>query len=73
MEFQPVRTIQFGRAMERKVRSCKNAVYIVLGNRLVTDDRLSATMCFVEETLNARSMAASSSDNLNTMHRGICW
>ena len=63
LDFQPVCSIHFGGVWEQKVRGCKNAVYTVLGNRSVTDDSLSTTMCIVEETFNARSMAPGSSDN----------
>ena len=47
---------------ERLVRSCKKAVYAVLGNQSVTEDVMSTTMCIVEQTLNPRSLTQVSSD-----------
>ena len=44
------------------MRSCKKAIYAVLGNRSVTEDVLSTTMCIVEQTLNARPLTPVSSD-----------
>ena len=37
-------------------------MYAVLGNRSVTEDVLSTTMCLVEKTLNARPLTQVSSD-----------
>ena len=37
-------------------------MYAVLGNRSVTEDVLSTTMCLVEQTLNARPLTQVSSD-----------
>ena len=37
-------------------------MYSVLGNRSVTEDVISTTMCIVEQTLNARPIAPVSSD-----------
>ena len=44
------------------MKSCKKAMYAVLGNRSVTDDVFSTTMCIVEQTLNARTLTPVSSD-----------
>ena len=44
------------------MRSCKKAMNAVLGNRSVTEDVLSAKMCIVEQTLNARPLTPVSSD-----------
>ena len=44
------------------VRSCKKAMYAVMGNRSVTEDVLSATMFLVEQTLSARPLTPVSSD-----------
>ena len=52
----------FGGEWERLVRSCRKAVFAVLGNRSVTEDVLSTTMCIVEQTLNARPLTPVSSD-----------
>ena len=51
-----------GGVWERLVRSCKKAMYAVLGNRSVTEDVLSTTMCLVEQTLNGRPLTPVSSD-----------
>ena len=48
--------------VEPLVRSCKKAMYVVLGNRSVTEDVLSTWMCFVEQTLNARPLTPVGSD-----------
>ena len=53
---------QFRGVWERLVRSCKKAIYAVLGNRSVTEHVLSTTMCLVEQTLNARPLTPVSSD-----------
>ena len=47
---------------ERLVRIYRKAMYAVLGNRSVTEDVLSATMCLAEQTLNARPLTTVSSD-----------
>ena len=44
------------------MRTCKKAMYAVLGNRSVTADVLSTSMCIVEQTLNARPLTPVSSD-----------
>ena len=49
------------RVWERLVRSCKKAMYAVFGNRPVTEDVLSTTMCIFEQTLNARPLTPVSS------------
>ena len=46
----------------RLVRSCKKAMYAVLGNRSIMKDVLSTTMCLVEQILNARPLTPLSSD-----------
>ena len=52
----------FGGACELLVRNCKKAMYAVLGNRSITEDVLSSTMCLVEQTLNAKQLTPVSSD-----------
>ena len=52
----------FGGVWERLLRSCKKAMYAVLGNRSVTDEVLSTTMCIVEQTLNGRPLTQVGSD-----------
>ena len=61
-KFNPPAAPHFGGVWERLVRSCKKAMYAVLGNRSVTEDVLSTTMCLVEQTLNARPLTQVSSD-----------
>ena len=55
----------FGGVWERLVRSFKEQMYAVLGNRSVTEDVLSNTMCLVEQTLKARPLTQVSSDATN--------
>ena len=47
---------------EQLVRNCNKAKYTVLGNKSVTGDVLSTTMCIVEQTFNARQLTPVSSD-----------
>ena len=61
-KFNPPAAPHFGGVWERLVRSCKKAMYAVLGNRSVTEDVLSTTMCIVEQTLNSRPLTPVSSD-----------
>ena len=62
MEVQPTAAPHFCGVWKRLVRSCNKAMYAVLGNRSVTEDVLSTTMCIVELTLNARPLTTVSSD-----------
>ena len=39
----------FGSVWERMVRSCKKAMMVIVGNRTLTVDVLSPTMCLVEQ------------------------
>ena len=52
----------FGGAWERMVRSCKKAMMAIVGNRTLTDDVLSTTMCLVEQILNSRPVTSVSND-----------
>ena len=61
-KFNPPAAPHFRGVWERLVKSCKKAMYAVLGNRSVTEDVLSTTMCIVEQTLNARPLTPVSSD-----------
>ena len=61
-KFNPHAAPHFGEVWERLVRSCKKAMHAVLGNRLVTEEVRSTTMCYVEQTLNARPLTPVSSD-----------
>ena len=60
--FNPLAAPHFGGVCEQLMRSCKKAMYAVLGNTLVTENALSTTMCIVEQTLNARPLTPVSSD-----------
>ena len=61
-KFSPPAPLHFRGVWERLVRSCKKAMHAVLGNRSVTEDVLSTTMCIVDKTLNARPLTPISSD-----------
>ena len=61
-KFNPPAAPHFGGVWERLVRSCKKAMYAVLGNRSVTKDVLSTTICLVEQRLKARPLTQVSSD-----------
>ena len=51
-----------GGIWERLVQSCKKVMTAIMENRSLTDDVLSATMCLVEQTLNARPLTALTDD-----------
>ena len=61
-KFNPPGAPHFGGVWERLVRSCKKAMLAILGNRSLTDEVLTTTMCLVEQTLNARPITPSSDD-----------
>ena len=61
-KFNPPTAPDYGGMWERLVRSCKRAMYAVLGNRSPKEDVLSTTMCLVEQTLTARPLTLVSSD-----------
>ena len=60
--FSPPAALYLGGDWERLVRSCRNAMYVVLGSRSETEDVLSTTMCLVEQILNGRPFTPLSSD-----------
>ena len=60
-KFNPPAAPLFGGVLERLVRSYKKTMYAVLGNRSVTEDVFSTTICNVEQTLNARPLTSVSS------------
>ena len=64
-KFNPPGAPRFGGVSERLVRSCKEAMMAILGNRSMTDESLSTTMCLVEQTLNARPITPASDDPLD--------
>ena len=61
-KFNPPAAPHFGGVCERLVKNCKKAMYVVLGNRSITEDVLSTTMCLVEQTLNAKPLTPFISD-----------
>ncbi|XP_075261201.1 uncharacterized protein LOC142352929 [Convolutriloba macropyga] len=48
-KFNPTAATHFGGVWKPLVRSCKKAMYVVLGNRSPTEDVLSATVCLCSE------------------------
>ena len=61
-KYNPPAAPHFGEVRERLVRTCKKALYAVLGNRSVKEDIRSTTICVVEQRLNARTLTPVSSD-----------
>ena len=61
-KFKPPAAPQFGRVWELLVRSCKKAMYAVLGKRSVRERTFFQQRCIVEQTLNARPLTPVSSD-----------
>ena len=61
-KFNPPSAPHFGGVWERLVRSCKKAMFAILGSRSLTDETLITTMCLVEQTPNARPLTAVSDD-----------
>ena len=60
--FNPPGAPHFGGVWERLVRICKKAMIAILGNRALTDESLTTTMCLVEQILNARPITPASDD-----------
>ncbi|XP_075255211.1 uncharacterized protein LOC142347931 [Convolutriloba macropyga] len=52
----------FGGVWERLVRSCKKAMYNILGNTSLKEDTLRTVLCIVEQLLTIRPLTAVSSD-----------
>ena len=61
-KFNPPGAPHFGGMWERIVRSCKKAMMAIVGNRKLTDDILSTTMCLVEQVLNSRPLTSVSDE-----------
>ena len=60
--FNPPATPHFGGPCERMVRSCKQAMYSILGNQPLTEEILQTTLCLIEQTLNGRPLTPVSYD-----------
>ena len=61
-KFNPPGVPHFGGNWEGLVRSCKKAMFAILGNRRLTLPVLTTAMCLVEQTLNARALTPVSDD-----------
>ena len=61
-KFNPPGAPHLGGVWERMVRSCRKAKMAIVGNRTLTDDVLSTTMCLVEQILNSRPLTSASDD-----------
>ena len=61
-KFSPAGAPRFGGIWERLVRSCKKAMFAILGNRHLTLLVLTTTMCLVEQSLNSRPLTSVSDD-----------
>ena len=61
-KFNPPGAPHLGGIWERLVRSCKKAMFEILGNRRLTLPLLTTTMWLVEQTLNARPLTPVSDD-----------
>ena len=61
-KFNPSGAPHSGGIWERLVRSCKKAMFEILGNRRLTLSRLTTTKCLVKQILNARPLTPVSDD-----------
>ena len=61
-KFNPPSAPHHGGVWERIVRSFEHVFYASLGNRRLTDEILTTTICLVEESLNSRPLVPVSSD-----------
>ena len=61
-KFNPPGAPDFGGVWERMVRSCKKTMVSVVGNRTLTYDVLSITMCLVKQILSSRPLSIVSDD-----------
>ena len=52
----------FGGVWERLVRSCKKALYNVLGKQSLSEDKLRTVLCIVEQLINNRPLTDVSGD-----------
>ena len=60
--FNPPAAPHFGGVWERLVRSCKKALYNVLGKQKLSEDKLRTVLCIVEQLINNRPITDVSSD-----------
>ena len=60
--FNPPGAPHFGGVWERLVRSCKRAMWNILGSQSLKEEQLTTVVCTVEQLLNNRPMAAAGSD-----------
>ena len=58
----PPAALHFGGVWERLVKSCKKALYNVLGKQRLTEDRLRTVLCVVEQLMNNRPLTDVSGD-----------
>ena len=61
-DVQPTSCAALRRIWERMVRSCKETMLAVVGNRTLTDDVLSTNMCLVEQMLNSKPLTSVNDD-----------
>ena len=61
-KFNPPAAPHFGGVWERLVRSCKQAMYAILGSTCLTDELLSTVLAQVEQILNSRPLVPASAD-----------
>ena len=60
--FNPPAAPHFGGVWERLVKSCKKALYNILGKQSLTEDRLRTVLCVVEQLMNNRPLTDVSGD-----------
>ena len=60
--FNPPGAPYFGGFWERLVRSCKKAMWNILGSQSLKEEHLTTVVCTVEELLNNRPLRVASSD-----------
>ena len=60
--FNPPAAPHFGGVWERLVRSCKKALYNVLGKQSLSEDKLRTVLCITEQLINNRPLTDVSGD-----------
>ena len=61
-KFNPPSAPHHGGVWERLVRSFKHVFHAIIGNRRLTDEILTTTLCLAEQSLNARPLVPTSAD-----------